>query len=123
MDARDAYAQSVFWSQVLDFTEDPDDPDEPGHGECLIVSRDRSQLLLFITVPDGKTVKNRVHLDLRPVDRTREQETKRLLAPGASWQAWRRVRISPWSGEGWQDCGRDGRGVHGLDRSDAPCRL
>jgi hypothetical protein len=48
------------------------------------MSRDRSQLLLFITVPDGKTVKNRVHLDLRPVDRTREQETERILALGAS---------------------------------------
>jgi hypothetical protein len=53
-DAINAYAQSVFWSQVLDFTEDPDDPNEPGHEECLIMSRDRSQLLLFITVPDGK---------------------------------------------------------------------
>ena len=49
-DARDAYAQSVFWSQVLDFIEDPDDPNEPGHQECLIMSRDRSQLLLLITV-------------------------------------------------------------------------
>ena len=73
-DARNAYAQSVFWSQVLDFVEDPDDPNEPGHAECLITSRDLSQLLLFITVPDGKAVKNRVHLDLRPVDRTREEE-------------------------------------------------
>jgi predicted enzyme related to lactoylglutathione lyase len=82
-DARDAYAQSVFWSHVLDFTEDPDDPNEPGHEECLITSRDRSQLLLFITVPDAKTVKNRVHLDLRPADRTREQEVERLLALGA----------------------------------------
>jgi hypothetical protein len=53
-DARNAYAQSVFWSRVLDFVEDPDDPNEPGHAECLITSRDRSQLLLFITVPDGK---------------------------------------------------------------------
>jgi len=58
-DALDAYAQSVFWSQVLDFTQDPDDPNEPGHQECLIMSRDQSQLLLFITVPDGKTMKNR----------------------------------------------------------------
>jgi len=58
-DAINAYAQSVFWSQVLDFVEDPDDPNEPGHEECLITSRDRSQLLLFITVPDSKTVKNR----------------------------------------------------------------
>jgi hypothetical protein len=83
-DARNAYAQSVFWSRVLDFAEDPDDPNEPGHAECLITSRDRSQLLLFITVPDGKTVKNRVHLDLRPVDRTREQEVELVLALGAS---------------------------------------
>jgi hypothetical protein len=52
-DAVNAYAQSVFWSQVLDFTEDPDDPNEPEHEECLIISRDRSQLLLFITVPEG----------------------------------------------------------------------
>jgi len=53
-DAINAYAQSVFWSQVLDFAEDPDDPNLPGHEECLITSRDRSQLLLFITVPDSK---------------------------------------------------------------------
>ena len=53
-DAINAYAQSVFWSQVLDFAEDPDDPNEPGHEECLITSRDRSQLLLFITVPYSK---------------------------------------------------------------------
>jgi hypothetical protein len=52
-DALDAYAQSVFWSLVLDFIEDPDDPNEPGHEECLITSRDQSQLLLFITVPEG----------------------------------------------------------------------
>ena len=32
-------------------------------------------------------MKNRVHLDLRPVDRTREQETERILALGASQQA------------------------------------
>jgi hypothetical protein len=83
-DAVNAYAQSVFWSQVLGFAEDPDDPNEPGHAECLIISRDRSQLLLFVTVPDRKKVKNRVHLDLRPVDRTREQETGRILALGAS---------------------------------------
>jgi predicted enzyme related to lactoylglutathione lyase len=96
-DAINAYAQSVFWSQVLDFTEDPDDPNEPGHEECLIMSRDRSQLLLFITVPDGKKAKNRVHLDLRPVDRTREQEAERLLALGATQLADHRRP----DGSGW----------------------
>jgi predicted enzyme related to lactoylglutathione lyase len=96
-DARNAYAQSVFWSRVLDFVEDPDDPNEPGHAECLITSRDRSQLLLFITVPDGKTVKNRVHLDLRPADRTREQEVERVLALGAAHLADHRRP----DGSGW----------------------
>jgi hypothetical protein len=57
-------------------------PGEPGHDECLITSRDRSQLLLFITVADDKEVKNRVHLDLRPAERTREQEVDRFLALG-----------------------------------------
>ena len=96
-DASNAYAQSVFWSHVLDFVQDPDDPNEPGHEECLIMSRDQSQLLLFITVPDDKQVKNRVHLDLRPVDRTRDQEAQRLLELGASQLADHRRP----DGSGW----------------------
>ncbi|SRR6266436_2415539 len=83
-DAINAYAQSLFWSQVLGFIEDADDRNEPGHDECLIMSPDRSQLVLFITVPDVKQVKNRVHLDLRPVDGTREQEVERVIGLGAS---------------------------------------
>jgi predicted enzyme related to lactoylglutathione lyase len=82
-DARNAYEQSLFWSKVLDWTEDPDDPNLPEHEECLILSRDRRELLLFITVPDDKVVKNRVHLDLRPVDGSREEEVARLVALGA----------------------------------------
>src|SRR5262249_3283029 len=58
-DAINAYAQSVFWSQVLDFAEDPDDLNLLGYEECLITSRDRSQFLLFITVFDSKKMKNR----------------------------------------------------------------
>jgi hypothetical protein len=96
-DAIDAYAQSVFWSKVLGFTEDPDDPNEPGHEECLITSRDRSQLLLFITVPDRKKIKNRMHLDLRPEDGNREQEAERILALGASHLADHRRP----DGSGW----------------------
>jgi hypothetical protein len=96
-DARDAYAQSVFWARVLDFIEDPDDPNEPEHEECMISSRDRSQVLLFITVPDDKALKNRVHLDLRPADRTREEEVERLLALGAVQLAdFRRPDGSGW---------------------------
>jgi hypothetical protein len=53
--------------------------------------------VLFFTVPDGKQVKNRVHLDLRPADRTREQEVARLLALGASQLADHRRP----DGSGW----------------------
>ena len=83
VDARNSYAQSVWWAQVLDWTEDPDDPNLPEHEECLILSRDGAQRLLFIRVPDDKVVKNRLHLDLRPVDGTREDEVARLVALGA----------------------------------------
>jgi catechol 2,3-dioxygenase-like lactoylglutathione lyase family enzyme len=82
-DAHDACAQSVWWSQVLGWTEDPDDPNLPEHEECLILSPDRSQNLLFIRVPDDKQVKNRLHLDLQPVDATREDEVARLVGLGA----------------------------------------
>ena len=82
---------------MLNFAEDPDDPNEPGHAECLIMSLDRCQLLLFISVPDTKQVKNWVHLDLRPVDRTREQEVERVLTLGASYLADHRRP----DGSGW----------------------
>jgi len=83
IDSTDAHAQSVWWAQVLGFAEDPDDPNEPGHEECLLIAPDGGQRLLFIEVPERKTVKNRLHLDLVPAEGTRDQELERLLALGA----------------------------------------
>jgi Glyoxalase-like domain len=83
VDCRDAYPLSLFWSAVLGFTEDPDDPNEPGHDECMISAPDGVQRLLFIEVPEEKTVKNRLHLDLEPVEGTRDDELRRLLDLGA----------------------------------------
>jgi hypothetical protein len=82
-DARDAYAQSVFWCRVLGFAEHPDDPNRPGHEECMIFSPDGRQRLLFIEVPEDKQVKNRIHLDLVPTEGTRDEELARLLEIGA----------------------------------------
>jgi catechol 2,3-dioxygenase-like lactoylglutathione lyase family enzyme len=96
-DARNAYRQSVFWADVLGFAEDPDDPNEPGHEECMIYAPDRTTRLLFIEVPDAKLLKNRVHLDLRPTDRSREDEVDRLVASGATQVADRRRP----DGSGW----------------------
>jgi hypothetical protein len=40
--------------------------------------------MLFIPVPEPRTVKNRVHLDIVPSDRTRDEEVARLVELGAS---------------------------------------
>ena len=97
VDSRDAYAQSVWWTQVLRYTEDPDDPNEPGHEECMIFSADGVTRLLFIEVPDAKQVKNRMHLDLRPAEGSRDDELARLLELGASEVDDRRLP----DGRGW----------------------
>jgi hypothetical protein len=84
VDSGDAYAQSCWWAAALEMAEDPEDPNEPGHEECMIFSPDGRTRLLFVVVPEPKTVKNRLHLDLRPSEgATREEEVARLLALGA----------------------------------------
>ncbi|MCQ1952043.1 VOC family protein [Arthrobacter sp. zg-Y238] len=82
-DSLDAYGQSVFWGRILGFREDPEEPNRPGEEECMIFSEDGTQRLLFIEVPDAKQIKNRVHLDLKPAEGTRDQELERLLGLGA----------------------------------------
>ncbi|MET9299325.1 VOC family protein [Micromonospora aurantiaca] len=97
VDCADAYALSRWWASVLDYREDPDDPNEPGHEECMIYSRDGQHRLLFIEVPDAKQVKNRIHLDLRPAEGTRDEELARLTRLGAAVVADRREP----DGTGW----------------------
>ena len=97
IDSRNAYAQSVWWAEVLGFAEDPKDPNLPGHEECMIFSPDGRTRVLFIEVPEGKTVKNRIHFDLTPTDHTRDEEVERLLAHGASQVADLRTP----EGAGW----------------------
>jgi hypothetical protein len=41
--------------------------------------------LTFAHVPEGKTVKNRLHLDLNPTDREQDEEVRRLLDLGARY--------------------------------------
>lgn len=80
VDCGDAYALASFWSQV---TGRPmSDEDQPGDPEVLIHLAEGPGLL-FIQVPEGKTVKNRVHLDLQ-ADTTRDAEVERLLGIGAT---------------------------------------
>jgi len=84
IDAADAYAQSLFWAKVLGYAQDPDDPNEPGHEECMIFSPDGRTRVLFIEVPDKKQVKNRMHFDLVPAEGSRDAEAARLVSIGAT---------------------------------------
>jgi len=83
VDCRDGYALSSWWQEVLDYVQDPDDPNAPGHEECLISSRDGQHRLLFIEVPEDKRTKNRIHFDLRPRSGSRDEESTRLIGLGA----------------------------------------
>ncbi|MDX3094643.1 VOC family protein [Streptomyces sp. ME01-24h] len=81
IDCSEAYRLASFWSLVLDRPLHEDD--KPGDEEALI-EVDGGPGLLFVTVPDAKTVKNRLHLDIQPQDRTRDEEVERLLSIGAT---------------------------------------
>ena len=72
-----------FWSRALDYDEDPDDPNAPGDPAGYLRSTTGGPGLLFIPVPEGKAVKNRIHLDLVPSDTTRDLEVERLISLGA----------------------------------------
>jgi hypothetical protein len=39
--------------------------------------------LTFARVPEGKVVKNRLHIDVNPTDREQDEEVRRLLDLGA----------------------------------------
>ncbi len=83
-DCADPHRLAHFWSQVTGYGEDPEDPNLPEHTEALLTTPDGWHRLLFIRVPEGKTVKNRVHLDVAPIDRTRDEEVQRILGLGAT---------------------------------------
>ena len=97
VDCADPFTLVRFWAQVTGYAEDPANPNLPDDPEMLILPPDGSAGLLFIRVPEPKTVKNRVHLDLMPVDRTRDQEVDRLLSLGATLVDDRRLP----DGKGW----------------------
>ena len=80
-DCADARALATFWSGLTGWNVYYDDDPEvlvapsfppPGTG------------LLFIPVPEDKTAKNRVHLDLSPEGTTRDEAVEAALAAGAT---------------------------------------
>ena len=82
VDSRDPAATAGFWEAALGWRRTHEEPDEvvlePPAGSAEDgVSPD----LLFLRVPEAKTVKNRLHLDLRPADQA--AEVARLESLGA----------------------------------------
>jgi hypothetical protein len=65
----------------------------------MILDPESGHQVLFIEVPDTKTVKNRIHFDLRPRSGTRDEEVERLLGLGATQVADHRGIYGP--GSGW----------------------
>ncbi|WP_181282082.1 VOC family protein [Arthrobacter woluwensis] len=82
LDAADPFQLARFWAEALDGS--LGDDDAPGDPEALVTSAAGS--MLFVRVDDRKAVKNRMHLDIQPQDRTRDEEVERLLSLGATVQ-------------------------------------
>lgn len=83
IDCANAYELSQWWKQLLGYVDLPDDPNEPGDPECAIQRPDGGHELLFLEVGDARQVKNRVHFDLRPQERTRDAEVDWAISVGA----------------------------------------
>ena len=91
IDAHDPSTLARWWADALDYAVGGEEDDE-----VWIQPKDSSSgaTLLFGKVPDEKTVKNRIHLDLRPDDR--DAEVARLESMGA-----KRVEIGQTGEETW----------------------
>ncbi len=89
VDCRDPEGLAAFWCEVLGF-----EVIDRGEGRVEIGSwvptveevraRQMPPTVLFVRVPEAKAVKNRLHLDVSPIDRGTEDEVARLLALGAT---------------------------------------
>ncbi|MFF0015523.1 VOC family protein [Streptomyces sp. NPDC005374] len=77
VDSADPVALGRWWAKALEWVVVEDTPDEFE----IRPEKDRLPGVLFVPVPEAKTVKNRLHLDFRPDDQ--EAEVTRLLALGA----------------------------------------
>jgi len=82
VDCDDVAAVSSFWAAALDLALDPEPSDY-----FASINRGGADLprFLFIGVPEGKSAKNRMHLDLLVEDSVpRAEEVARLVELGAT---------------------------------------
>ncbi|MET1132689.1 MAG: VOC family protein [Aeromicrobium sp.] len=93
LDCADPARLADFWCAVLGYAvlDSTDDLVEigPDHGPdaALLDALRRGPLaptIFLARVPEAKTVKNRVHFDVSPVDRSQAEEVARIEALGAT---------------------------------------
>lgn len=102
IDCHDPERLAAFWCAVLDLT-----VLDRGDGMVEIASweptvddiraRQMPPTIVFTRVPEGKAGKNRLHLDVSPVDRSTADEVSRLLDLGAT-----RVDVGQGAGRSWE---------------------
>jgi hypothetical protein len=88
IDCADPRGLARFWCSVLDY-EVQDEEDGIVTIGSPTVPEGKNRLgpvpptLTFAYVPESKTVKNRLHIDVNPTDRDQDDEVRRLLGLGA----------------------------------------
>jgi hypothetical protein len=88
IDCADPHGLARFWCAVLDYEVQDEDDEVVAIGSPLVPEgKERvgpvPPTLTFARVPEGKTIKNRLHLDVNPTDREQDEEVRRLLELGA----------------------------------------
>ena len=88
IDCADPPGLARFWCSVLDYEVQDEDDEIVTIGSPRVPEGKNHPgpvppTLTFARVPEGKTVKNRLHLDVNPTDREQEEEVRRLLDLGA----------------------------------------
>jgi catechol-2,3-dioxygenase len=78
IDCADAERLAAFWCAVLDW-----EVIERSEGDVEIGDGTSKPTIVFELVPERKSVKNRIHLDLKAVDGDQAAEVERIIVLGA----------------------------------------
>lgn len=79
VDCQNPQKAATFWAAVTGWP-----ATRAWEDEYAVDPGDGHPKLYFVPVPEPKTVKNRVHLDIVPAERSQDEEIARLTALGAS---------------------------------------
>ena len=79
IDSTDPEPIARWWAEVLGYDVTEADPDAVE----IVGPRGSGPSLVFVKVPEAKSVKNRLHIDVSPTDRDQGDELERLLRLGA----------------------------------------